>query len=179
MDADCRIRPMVVHVSIHDPANAMVLAYLGTSRGLQHLPVGQSPDEVDRWHLGTHPDVVDRLWDVLNAALPEDGRCAIYGGPALVDPASGVVLAVGIGTQYAIRLQAADRAEALADGAEVIHTFATSGGTLDLVATLGADWVFGSFDAREPGWLAAACAAAGREALPVRAQSSEPSTTEG
>jgi hypothetical protein len=146
---------MVVHVALDRPENAGVLAYLGSGRWLQHLPVGQGPEEVDRWHLGTHPGVVDHLWDVLNAALPESGRCVIYGGPALAQPASGIVLAVGIGTEYALRLLPADREAAIEAGAEVVHTFRTSGGTLDLAATLGPDWVFGRFDDRERGWLAA------------------------
>lgn len=147
---------MVVHVALDRPENAAVLAYLGPGRGLEHLPVGQAPEEVDRRHLGSHPDIVDRLWDVLDAALPESGRCVIYGGPALVQPQSGVVLAVGIGTQYALRLLPADRALAVEAGAEVIHTFQTSGGTLDLAAALGPDWVFGRRDEHEPEWLAAA-----------------------
>jgi hypothetical protein len=150
---------MVVHVSMDRPQNAGVLAYLGPGRGLGHLPVGQTPEGVDRWHLGTHPDLVERLWDVLDAALPERGRCVIYGGPAIVQPKSGVVLAVGIGTQYALRLLPEDRAAAVEAGAEVVHTFTTSGGTLDLAAAFGPDWVFGSFDDREPEWLAAVYAA--------------------
>ena len=150
---------MVVHVSLDRSENAGVLAYLGPGRGLAHLPVGQTPEGVDRWHLGTHPDVVERLWDVLDAALPERGRCVIYGGPALVQPTSGVVLAVGIGTQYALRLLPTDRAVAVDAGAEVVHTFKTSGGTLDLSAVFGRDWVFGTFDDREAAWLAAAYAA--------------------
>lgn len=147
---------MVVHVAQDRPENAGVLAYLGPGRGLAHLPVGQPPEGVDRWHLGTHPDVVERLWDVLDAALPESGRCVMYGSPALVHPASGVVVAVGIGTQYALRLLPDDRASAIEAGAEVVHTFQTSGGTLDLAAAFGPDWVFGAFDDREPAWLAAA-----------------------
>jgi hypothetical protein len=145
----------VLHGAYDPPENTGVLAYRGPGRGLAHLPVGQTPEGVDRWHLGTHPDVVERLWDVLDAALPERGRCLIYGGPALVQPDSGVVLAVGIGTEYAVRLLPADRASAVEAGAEVIHAFRTSGGTLDLGATFGPDWVFGRFDDREPEWLAA------------------------
>jgi hypothetical protein len=146
---------MVVHVALEVPENAGVLGYLGRGRGLEDLPVGQLPEEVDRWHLGTHRDVVDRLWDVLNAALPADGRCVIYGGPALVHAESGIVLAVGVGTQYALRLLPADRTLAAEAGAEVVHTFKTSGGTLDLAASFGPDWLFGRFDAREPEWLKA------------------------
>jgi len=65
------------------------------------------------------------------------------------------VLAVGIGTQYALRLLPADRTLAVQAGAEVAHTFQTSGGTLDLAVAFGLDWVFGRFDDREPAWLAA------------------------
>jgi hypothetical protein len=146
---------MVVHVALDRPENAGVLDYLGRSRGLGDLPVGQSPDEVDRLHLGTHPRIVERLWDALDAALPVSGRCVIFGGPALVQQASGVVLAVGIGTQYVLRLLPGDREQAIVAGAEVVHTFQTSGGTLDLRERLGSDWVFGRFDDREATWLAA------------------------
>ena len=150
---------MVVHVALDRPENAGVLGYLGPQRGLEHLPVGESPEGVDRWHLGTHPDIVERLWDILDAALPERGSCVIYGGPALVQPKSGVVLAVGIGMQYALRLLPGDRAIAVEAGAEVVHHFTTGGVTLDLAAALGQDWIFGRFDDREPGWLAATYAA--------------------
>ncbi|MDP9249926.1 MAG: hypothetical protein M3O78_00965 [Chloroflexota bacterium] len=149
---------MVVHVAPDRPENAGVLHYLGPARGLEDLPVGEPADAADRLHLGTHPLVVARLWDVLNAGLPADGRCVIYGSPALVEPVSGIVLAVGIGTQYALRLRPADRTMALAAGAEVVHAFRTSGGTLDLGVAFGADWTFGTDDPREPQWLAAAAA---------------------
>ena len=108
---------MTVHVAHERPENAGVLRYLGPGRGLEHLPVGEPADGADRLHLGTHPLVVARLWDVLNAELPTDGRCVIYGSPALVEPQSGVVLAVGIGTQYALRLRPDDRMLALGSGA--------------------------------------------------------------
>ncbi|TMB57906.1 MAG: hypothetical protein E6J47_01320 [Chloroflexi bacterium] len=146
---------MVVHVAVDRPENAGLLHYLGPGRGLQHLPLGESPEGADRLHLGTHPLVVARLWDVLNVALPTDGRCLIYGSPALVEPGSGVVLAAAIGTQYVLRLRPAERELALAAGARVTHTFRTSGGRLDLAATLGSDWTFGTDDPREPEWLAA------------------------
>jgi hypothetical protein len=149
---------MVVHVALDRPENAGVLRYLGPGRGLEHLPVGESADGADRLHLGTHPLVVARLWDVLNAQLPGDGRCVVYGSPALVEPISGIVLAVGIGTQYALRLRPTDLSLAVAAGAEVVHTFRTTGGTLDLAAAFGADWVFGTDDPHEPRWLAAVAA---------------------
>ena len=146
---------MVVHVAVDRPENAGILHYLGPGRGLEHLPIGQSPEGADRPHLGTHPLVVARLWDILNGGLPVDGRCLIYGSPALVEPRSGVVLAAAIGTQYVLRLLPNERELALAAGAAITHTFQTSGGTLDLAESLGPDWIFGADDQREPAWLAA------------------------
>lgn len=146
---------MPVHVALDRPENAGVLRYLGPGRGLGDLPVGEPADGADRLHLGTHPLLVARLWDVLGATLPADGRCLLYGSPGLVDAGSGVVLAVAIGTQYALRLLPSDREAAIAAGAQTLHTFSTSGGTLDLAAVFGEDWVFGFNDQREPEWLAA------------------------
>jgi hypothetical protein len=149
---------MAMHVSRDRPENAGVLLYLGPGRGLEHLPIGESAEGADRLHLGTHPLVVARLWDVLNAELAADGRCVIYGSPALVEPVSGIVLAVGIGTQYALRLLRDDRSLAVASGAQVVHTFRTTGGTLDLATSFGSDWTFGTNDPREPQWLVASAA---------------------
>ncbi|MCC6487462.1 MAG: hypothetical protein IT364_08170, partial [Candidatus Hydrogenedentes bacterium] len=53
---------------------------------------------------GSHPDIVERVWDVLGASLPRDCRALVYGTPALVHPAVGVVIALAYGTQYAIRV---------------------------------------------------------------------------
>ena len=133
-------------------ANAGALRYLAHGRSADEADCGPPSPEVDRWHLGTHPDIVERLWDVLNAALPADSRRLVYDGPALVHP-SGLLLAVGVGTQYALRLLARDKEHAVGAGAEVVHHFRTVGTTLDLGATFGPEWVFGRFDDREPGWL--------------------------
>src|ERR1700737_598622 len=62
--------------------------------------------------LGTHPDLVTRLWK-LNEALPEDCRWVVYGRPALVHPLSGTIFAYASGTLgYAIRLPEPCRGEA-------------------------------------------------------------------
>jgi hypothetical protein len=137
------------------PGNAGALRYLAHGRPVADAGFGRPPPDVDRLHLGTHPDTVDWLWDTLNAALPVDCRWLVFDGPALVDPAGGLILAVGIGTQYALRLLPQDLAAAVARGSELVHTFRTVGTSLDLPATLGPEWVFGHFDEREPGWLRA------------------------
>jgi hypothetical protein len=134
------------------PENAGALAYLAHGRSPAEGAFGPPGADVDRWQLGTHPEIVARLWDHLNAALPADARWLVFDGPALVHP-RGVILAAGMGTQYALRLLPARRAEAIAAGAELVHHFRTVGTTLDLPATFGADWVFGRRDAREAEWL--------------------------
>jgi len=135
--------------------NAGPLRYLAHGRPAADAFSGRPPAGLDRRHLGTLPAVVDRLWDALNAALPADARWLVFDGPALVHPASGIILAAAIGTQYALRLQPADLTAAVAAGGELVHTFRTVGTTLDLPAAFGPDWVFGRFDEREPGWLRA------------------------
>jgi len=143
------------------PENAGPLRYLAHGRLPAEAEFGRPPVGVDRLHLGTHPDVVDWLWDTLNAALPANASWLVYDGPALVHPGSGVILAAGIGTQYAIRLLPPDVSVAEADGFERTHAFRTVGTELDLAAAFGPDWVFGRFDEREPGWLRASYEAIG------------------
>jgi hypothetical protein len=135
--------------------NAAALRYLAHGRSADEAGFGPPPDDVDRRHLGTHPNIVDRLWDELNAALPADARCLVFDGPALVHP-GGTILAAAIGTQYVLRLLPDDAAAAVAAGAEVVHHFRTVGTTLDLRAVFGPEWVFGARDEREGGWLVAA-----------------------
>ena len=143
------------------PENAAALRYLAHGRPAAEATFAPAPPDVDRLHLGTHPDVVDWLWDTLNAALSADARWLVYDGPALVHRESAIILAVGIGTQYALRLLPDDAAAAVADGFEQTHAFRTVGTALDLPTAFGPDWVFGRFDVREPGWLLASYAAHG------------------
>jgi hypothetical protein len=134
--------------------NAGPLRYLAHGRPAAGAAFGPPAADVDRRHLGTHPTVVDRLWEDLNRVLPVDARWLVFDGPALVHP-GGTILAAAMGTQYALRLLHEDRDAAIAAGAEVVHHFQTVGTTLDLPAAFGPDWVFGRFDEREPAWLLA------------------------
>ncbi|MEX0626969.1 MAG: hypothetical protein WD402_10525 [Chloroflexota bacterium] len=134
--------------------NAGALGYLAHGRPAAEATFGPPPPEVDRRHLGTHPKVVDRLWEDLNQVLPADTRWLVFDGPALVHP-GGAILAAAVGTQYALRLLPNDRDAAIAAGAEVVHHFQTVGTSLNLPATFGPEWVFGRFDDREPAWLLA------------------------
>ena len=136
------------------PENAGALRYLAHGRSAAEAGFGPPAADVDRHHLGTHPRIVDRLWDELNDALPADARWLVFDGPALVHP-GGIILAAGLGTQYALRLLPADRAAAVEAGAELVHTFRTVGTTLELPAAFGPDWVFGRFEQQEAAWLLA------------------------
>src|SRR5262245_26871750 len=83
-------------------------------------PASQSLDSVanPRTGLGTHPDIVERLWQ-LNAALPADCRWVVFGKPALVHLQTGVIFGHATGTLgYALRLPEATRAAADALGAK-------------------------------------------------------------
>jgi hypothetical protein len=91
---------------------------------------------------GSHPDVVERVWDVLGSSLPEDCRCLVYGTPALVHPKTGIILVFCNGTSYCIRLTEQLMEKALKAGAKTYQTW-TYGGDMDTLRDLGSDWVFG------------------------------------
>ncbi len=140
--------------------NDGVLAYLAPGLEPDAARVERPSADVDTWRLGAHPDVVEHLWTRLNAALPADARFLVADTAALVDPGSGLVMAVALGTQYAVRLTGGGLVAAEAAGYETTHEFRTVGRTLDLAATFGPGWVFGRYDEREGEWLAETVAAA-------------------
>jgi hypothetical protein len=135
--------------------NAGVLRYLAHGADPETAAFRRPGPEVDTWRLGAHPDIVEQLWTRLNAALPVDCRFLVADTAALVHPESGVILAVALGTQYALRLTGEALVAAQADGYETRHEFTTVGRTLDLDAAFGPGWVFGRNDEREGPWLAA------------------------
>jgi len=136
------------------PENRGVLDYLGDGLPLAAVRVEEPAPDVDRWALGAHPDIVERLWDGLNGALPASARALVAGGPALVHPVSGRILAVALGTQYALWLTGSGLAAAQAAGHATAHEFRSVGRTLDLAERFGPGWVFGDWSAEEGAWLA-------------------------
>jgi hypothetical protein len=130
-----------------------VLGYLAQGGPPDGVPVVRPGPETDTWRLGAHPDIVAHLWERLNAGLPADCRFLVADSAALVDPDSGLVLAVALGTQYALRVSGQGLLAALEAGHETSHQFATVGRTLDLAASFGAGWVFGRYDPHEAEWL--------------------------
>jgi hypothetical protein len=105
---------------------------------------------------GSHPDVVEQVWHVLARKLPAEGRCLLFGTPALVDPVSGIVLAVCYGTQYCVRLPKGAIPAALRRGARVSMTW-TLGGSTNIQKQFGRDWVFGHYLPEEVEWCEEVC----------------------
>jgi len=133
---------------LEHPANA---GWLNRLRGDAPAPSFAWPGEVaDPYQgCGSHPDVVEWLWDRLGASLGKKARAVICGTPALLDPRTGILLAVALGTIYAVRA----RGGMVPPGYASTHTY-SGGETLDLAAIAGAGWVFGRYEKAEAEWLA-------------------------
>jgi hypothetical protein len=155
-------------MDIDHAANAGILRYLGApgriadsssvARGVASSPPAGVADPYYR--LGTHPDLVGRLWDEITAMLPEDCRWVVHGTPALVHPETGVIFGFGGGTHtYALRLPEAEREEALHAGAGRTHRY-MDGSVLDL-SGFGPEWVLLKWYRDEDRWCLAAYRAAG------------------
>jgi hypothetical protein len=150
-------------LAMEDPANAGILTYFESRPGtVAGVNVSRAPNSVPQpsLTLGTHPDLVERLWDTLTALLPEACQWVVYGRPALVHPGTGVIFGFAQGTHaYALRLPQPERDEAVAAGAKAQYVYPSA--TLDLSAA-GDEWLFGCWHPDEPRWCLAAYEAAGR-----------------
>lgn len=136
---------------IRQPANEGVVRYLERTRS--STPDVRPPREkhLDYWECGSHPDVVERIWDKLGKDLPTECRQVVLGTPALVHPRSGVVLAIAFGMQYGLRLPNRVVQEGLPAGARTVNTWST-GGEMDIQQEIGKDWVFGTWMSVEEVW---------------------------
>jgi hypothetical protein len=136
--------------SVRQPANERVIRYLERTRVAEEDRAPR-PGHRDYWEAGSHPDVVERIWDQLGRDLPPDSKRVVCGTPVLLHPRSKVLLAVAIGTQYAIRLPAAVLRSGLPAGARTETVWA--GGTrMNVQQELGDDWIFGSHSPVEVEW---------------------------
>lgn len=148
----------------------MTIRYLEAKARLPHAasivraPASASPASVANpyYNLGTHPDLVQRLWDELTVTLPAECRWIVYGAPVLVHPSSGIIFAFAGGTHmYALRLPAKEREEALGAGAKRLYEWpaypelGVEASTLDL-DDIGEEWVFGGWFKGEEDWCLAA-----------------------
>jgi hypothetical protein len=144
--------PYNLGMDISIPENAGVLAYL-TSRHPEKLLAAPAESAANPYYrLGSHPEIVEQLWNVLNSALPVDCRLIVCGTPALVQPATGVILALAMDTQYALCLPGGLAAEAGRRGARTETRWA-GGSKTDVRQVFGEAWVFGRFLREESDWL--------------------------
>jgi hypothetical protein len=147
----------MLYSAIDHPANAGLRRYRESHQIRRNIPPLARPDEVTRPYdsLGTHPDLVARLWHELPAKLPVDCRVIFYGGPALMHPTTGVVFAFAGGTHtYALRLPEAERSDALRAGATRVKHY-PAGQSFDLTE-VGDQWVFCGWFRGEEEWCLAA-----------------------
>jgi hypothetical protein len=136
-----------------DPDNRGLLDYLTAAGRDPRLVTAPGEGLRDPYlEAGSHPDVVARVWEELGAELPPEARCLVLGTPALVRAATGTVLAVALGTTYALRVPASRWDEALALGVRQVHLYTAGAVTLDVGERFGPDWVFGLWVEAEAEW---------------------------
>lgn len=149
-------------------ANAGLRRYLEPRHQRRGVPPLCRPEDVPNayYALGTHPDLVERIWEELARPLPVDCRVVFYGTPALMHPASGVVFAFAGGTHtYAMRLPPDVRAEATRAGATRVTHYPAGQPSFDL-ADVGEEWVFCAWFRDEEAWCLAAFEHAGAVTVP-------------
>ena len=108
------------------------------------------------YEAGSHPEIVGFMWERLSKKFPDESRCLVYGTPSVIQPVSGVILAIGMGTQYCLRILRESIAEAASFNCTPRHTWAGGDTTTDLRESFGEDWVFGSFGEESMEWFRAA-----------------------
>jgi hypothetical protein len=123
------------------------LKYLGRHwRG----PLSCHPSEAHDpyYQLGTHPDLVEKLWDKLTVNIPLDTRWVLFARPVLVHPETGVIFAFATGTQtYALRVPENLRREVIAEQVKQQYRY-PDGHALDLTR-YDPDWIFADNIANE------------------------------
>jgi hypothetical protein len=146
---------------VEQPANAALCRYLRGRSRVGSSPLARPGDvPVPYETLGTHPDLVARLWDEITRRLPVDCRFVVLGAPALVRPDTRIVFGFAGGTHtYALRLPEDARREAVRAGARRVMVY-PSEPSLDL-DVIGAEWVLGGWLEGEERWCLAAYEFAG------------------
>jgi hypothetical protein len=133
------------------PPNEKVLVYLRGRLKTDELIATPESARDPYMGQGSHPDIVEHVWNKLGKALAADCRCLVYGTPALVQSTSGIILAFCIGTQYCVRLISSQMDEALKLGVKTSTTW-SGGKTTNAIQTFGADWIFGNWKDQELQW---------------------------
>ena len=141
---------------MRQPENEGLMRYLEKSHpkaGVSDLSVPTETELYEHRLLGTHPELIERVWDRLVARIPPESRRIILGRAALVSTRSNVIFAIAIGTSYAIRIP--KRVKTWRFGLKT--TIGWSDGTRrNVKATFGPEWVVGSWSSKEEEWCPAA-----------------------
>jgi hypothetical protein len=143
-----------MNLDLQHPANAKVLASFSESK----QPQIASPESVKNpyFEQGSHPDIVERVWDQIGKAFPPEARCLLYGNPALVDPESGIVVALAMGTAYVLRIPLSAVPEAIQLRARTTMNWSI-GKPTEIQERFGKGWIFGAWLTQEPSWCQQAC----------------------
>ena len=112
--------------------------------------------------LGSHPDIVERVWKQIGSAMPTDCRFIVCGTPALVQPDSGILFAFALGTQYCLRLPVSLIETAILANAKT-STHWSNGKVEDIQKELGTGWIFGCWMAAEIEWCKASFTSFGKD----------------
>jgi len=148
-EAGPRLRAVLNH-----PSNAGVIRSLCRTKGVTASVVTPSVVRDPFLTCGSHPDIVERVWDQLGDSLSNASRCILCGTPVLVHHDTGLVLAACYGTQYCVRLPAAAMPAALKAGCQT-STRWSNGTITKLSEEFGANWVFGCWAKDEVAWCRA------------------------
>jgi len=142
-------------MNISHPANQPVIAFLTPRNPTASLLAAFDSRPNPYLTLGSHPEIVERVWQQIGSAMPTKCRFNVCGTPALVQPDSGVLFAFALGTQYCLRLPPSLIETALQAQVKTSTRWA-SGKITDIQHELGPDWIFGSWKPAEIEWCLAA-----------------------
>jgi hypothetical protein len=139
------------------PALERAMTRLRDPRPDPPKPPSPSPGEVDLMALGTHPDIIERLWK-LGRDLPDDCSWVAYGRPVLCHARSGVIFGLGVGTLgFGLRLPPELSKRARADGERFEATYrGLDGPKVFSLRDYGEDWWFGRWAQTDTVWARAA-----------------------
>jgi hypothetical protein len=141
-------------LNLEDPANRRVIEFFA-GRDKRSEPLDEPAYYPPMERLTTHPDVLEQVWEKLGSRIPTECRRFVHGVACLVQDRSGIILAFGWGTAYALRLAPAEFGDALKGGASPATRW-SGGSVTDLSIELGPDWLWGEYADSETGWVAVA-----------------------
>ncbi len=141
-------------ITVRQPLNDPLLAYLAP-RGATADDREPHADGRDYLEAGSHPDVVDRVWNQLGRPLPFECRRVVGGTPALVQPSTKVILAAALGTMYVMRLPPSVLRAGIPPNVRT-DAYYVDTKRLNVRERFGAAWIFGDFVPVELDWCARA-----------------------